>query len=180
MSSPPSSTSATLLTNLRRPDGLESRVAWQRFVQVYYPLLRTYVQRLRVPATNQEDVLQEVFVRVRGSIGNYQSALGGFRAWLRGIARMTYWELRRKRGKEWPAPPDQFDRRIAPGDPQDALDRTAIVARALRVMQNEFKPITWQAFWQFVCEGMSAAEVSARLGISVETTPLTLSPIVLQ
>jgi RNA polymerase sigma-70 factor (ECF subfamily) len=115
---------------------------------------------------NRDDVLQEVFVRVREAIGSYQSGRGRFRDWLRGVAHNTACEVQRKRGREWPALPEQHERPTDPDDPLDALIRAEIVGRALRVMQQDFEPTTWQAFQLFVCEGMTATEVGARLGIS--------------
>ena len=41
--------------------------------------------------------------------------------------------------------------------------RKHIVGQALRLMQAEFQPSTWQACWQNVVDGKSAVEVAAAL-----------------
>ena len=45
--------------------------------------------------------------------------------------------------------------------------RCWLAAYALKVMQAEFEPSSWRAFWSMVVEGHSAAEVAQQLGISV-------------
>ena len=35
------------------------------------------------------------------------------------------------------------------------------------VMQNDFQPATWKAFWEYVICGRPAAEVAAELGITI-------------
>jgi RNA polymerase sigma-70 factor (ECF subfamily) len=41
-----------------------------------------------------------------------------------------------------------------------------LVGAALRLMQAEFEPTTWQACWEHVVSGKSAAEVAAELGLT--------------
>jgi RNA polymerase sigma-70 factor (ECF subfamily) len=38
--------------------------------------------------------------------------------------------------------------------------------RALLLIQTDFEPTTWQAFWGIVVDGLTAAEVGTRMGIS--------------
>jgi RNA polymerase sigma-70 factor (ECF subfamily) len=44
--------------------------------------------------------------------------------------------------------------------------RSFLVNRALELMRSEFRDETWQACWQHVVEGRTAAEVGSALGIS--------------
>jgi RNA polymerase sigma-70 factor (ECF subfamily) len=43
--------------------------------------------------------------------------------------------------------------------------REHLAARALELMRTEFEPSVWQACWDHVVAGRSAAEIAARLGI---------------
>ena len=50
--------------------------------------------------------------------------------------------------------------------------RRYLVGRALEIMQAEFQPTTWQACWEHVVSGRSAADVAAELGITVNSVYL--------
>jgi RNA polymerase sigma-70 factor (ECF subfamily) len=45
--------------------------------------------------------------------------------------------------------------------------RRHVVGRALELIQADFQPTTWKAFWEFMVNGRSAAEVAAELGLAV-------------
>ena len=45
--------------------------------------------------------------------------------------------------------------------------REYLVRRALELMQREFQPATWKAFWECVTADRPAAEVAAELGLTV-------------
>ena len=49
----------------------------------------------------------------------------------------------------------------------EAEYRQYLTDRALQLMQAEFQPATWKAFWECVTGGRSAADVGAELGMSV-------------
>jgi RNA polymerase sigma-70 factor (ECF subfamily) len=57
-------------------------------------------------------------------------------------------------------------------DPADVLAeheyRGYLVRRALELMRAEFQPATWQAFWDSVTTDQSAAEIAAKLGLSLD------------
>jgi RNA polymerase sigma-70 factor (ECF subfamily) len=56
--------------------------------------------------------------------------------------------------------------------------RQYLVGRALRLMRSDFEPATWQACWQHVVEGKSAAAVAAALGISPRAVYVARSRVV--
>ena len=53
------------------------------------------------------------------------------------------------------------------GSPVGIRASPAALGRALVVMQTDFQPATWKAFWEYVVRGRPAAEVAAELGITV-------------
>ena len=44
-----------------------------------------------------------------------------------------------------------------------------VVGQALRIMQADFEPNTWRACWEMVVDGLPAARVAQKLGVSVGT-----------
>lgn len=78
-------TSTTLLGKLR---DLNDPVAWNRFVHLYRPMLLAYARGRGLRDADAEDVVQEVILAVVKAhpVGNFDSARGRFRDWLRGIA----------------------------------------------------------------------------------------------
>jgi RNA polymerase sigma-70 factor (ECF subfamily) len=50
---------------------------------------------------------------------------------------------------------------------EEAEYRRQLVGRALELLQGEFRPATWKAFWEHGVSNRSAAEVAAELGVRV-------------
>ncbi len=49
---------------------------------------------------------------------------------------------------------------------KEAEFQRQLAARAMQTIQAEFEDKTWQAFWQTAVDGLSAADVSRRIGLS--------------
>ncbi len=60
------STSMSLLKRLRQP---EERPAWERFVELYTPLLYQWAYRLGVPDPDAADLVQDVFLVLIAKLG---------------------------------------------------------------------------------------------------------------
>jgi len=159
------STPVSLLQRLRQP---EPGDAWERFVDLYGPLLLYWARRSGLSEEDAADVVQEVFTRLVRELPRFRYEPGKrFRGWLFTLTR-NYIRDHLRRRQTVPAG-DAVDQLAAP-DPVAAFAeeeyRQYLVRRALAVMQAEFEPATWQACWQFVVEGKSAAAVAAALGLS--------------
>ena len=172
-------TSASLLDQLRGPD---RSAAWPRFVRLYTPLLARWAGRLGVPPADQPDLLQDVFLLLLRALPSFSYDRGGsFRAWLHAVVVNRWKDLCRKRvpvpmapdGSGFPAP--------AVEDPTLAVDeaeyRAVLVARAARLIEADFAPATWRAFWAAAVEGRPAAEVAAELGITPNAVYLARSRV---
>ena len=48
------------------------------------------------------------------------------------------------------------------------VQREHLVHRAQQIMQADFEPATWQAFWKTVVEDQPAVEVAAELGLGID------------
>ena len=157
-----------LLDRLRR-DG--TRPDWERFVNLYGPLLEHWAQRLARPddvADLVQDVLLLVMQKLRSFAGEGDRS---FLAWLRTVL-LNRWRDLCRRAATRPSL-DNFATLEAVagddlGDTVAADDRKFLVRRALQIMQADFEPTTWRACWETVAIDRPAAEVAAELGVSVE------------
>jgi RNA polymerase sigma-70 factor (ECF subfamily) len=160
-------TSATLLDRLRQPGDTE---AWARFVHLYTPLLFHWARRAGLREDEAADLVQDVLTLLVQKLPEFAyDPARSFRGWLRAVT-LNQWRQRCRRavlpvekdscalaGVAAPAEDDPF---------WEAEYRQHLVGQALRLMQAEFQPTTWQACWQHVVDGKSAAEVASALGMT--------------
>lgn len=155
-------------------------VAWDRFVDLYTPLLLRWCQRLGLSDADAADFTQEVFVRLLEYLPRFRyDPNQSFRAWLKTVL-MNQWRKHARaaaRGPSAACDPDQ----VPDTDPGQFVDeaehREYLVRRALAVAQADFEPITWKACWEFVAHDRPAAEVAVELGISVNAVYLAKSRV---
>jgi RNA polymerase sigma factor (sigma-70 family) len=143
---------------------------WREFFDQYAPAVYR-VARLRGLATpDAEDVVQQVMLAVSQHIGGFQydRDRGKFRQWVRRIAENRIIDLHRKRRAtldagqfepvdEEPTPDEVWEREWRWQDVLYCLDE---VAKDLSLRRIE-------AFRLYVIEGLPAAEVAARLDMTV-------------
>ena len=78
------STSLSLLVRLRKPEDAD---AWQRFVDLYSPLLFAWVRRVGLDSDEAADLVQDVFVTLVQKMPAFEyDSRHSFRAWLKTIA----------------------------------------------------------------------------------------------
>jgi RNA polymerase sigma-70 factor (ECF subfamily) len=165
-----SSDSTTLVGRLK----LRDAQAWQRFSDLYGPLVYSWARRAGLQDSDAADVTQDVFRAVAEGVAQFRknSPSDTFRGWLWGIARHKILsEFRRRASK-----PDLADALLLqqlaahlPEQPADNLDEelAALARRAMALLRTDFQAVTWQAFEQTVLHSRAAADVAADLGISV-------------
>lgn len=156
------------------------RAAWDRFVELYTPLLVAWCRRLGLSDADVADYTQDVFVVLVEQLPRFRyDPNGSFRAWLKTVL-LNAWRKRARKGAREAGHLLDADA-VPQTDPGDLLaeaeHREALVRRALALMQTDFEPATWQACWQFVVEDRPAAEVAAALGISVNAVYLAKSRV---
>jgi RNA polymerase sigma-70 factor (ECF subfamily) len=163
---------------VRARDGVEE--AWNDLVDLYRPLILSWLRRHGVPGNDLDDLSQDILLTVLKHLPSFSHSgnRGAFRAWLRTIVchRTTdYWRSR---------DPDT----LAVGgsgvtealqqlqDPSSDLNRywdeehdRYVFRCLLDLVEQEFEPITVQAFRRMALDGASGAEVARELGVAVGT-----------
>src|SRR4051794_14019983 len=178
-------TSATLLQRLN--DRSDS-VAWQRLVDLYTPLINSWLRRQGVSAEDAEDLTQEVLGIVIREISQFQhnGRAGAFRTWLRTITincLRQSWRSRRARLQTTRLPDldsslDQLEDLAS--DLSRRWDREHdefVLHRLLDLIEPEFRPATWQAFRRQVIDGAPAEVVAAELGLTVNAVLIAKSRV---
>jgi RNA polymerase sigma-70 factor, ECF subfamily len=160
-------TSHTLLARLRQPG---EQAAWNRFVDLYTPLLYSWARRTGLQEDDAADLVQDVFTILLRKLPEFSyDSRRSFRAWLRTVT-MNHWRNDRRRLGRQPAGQNVALDELPGGEDPDLFWETDyrrhLVACALRVMQAEFEPTTWRACWETTVGDRPAAEVAAELGIS--------------
>jgi RNA polymerase sigma factor (sigma-70 family) len=161
-------TSGTLLERLRSPADL---AAWERFVLLYTPFLYRCGRKFGLKEQDTADVVQDVFsiLLLKLPQFHYQSS-GSFRGWLKTVLHNKCREHDRRKhevavgGSEGGLSSVASDESFS--SMWDTEYRQHVVMQALKVMQTEFEPATWQACWLYIVEDRPVAEVAAELGLS--------------
>jgi RNA polymerase sigma-70 factor (ECF subfamily) len=169
-------TSASLLEQLRSPTAAP---AWQRFVDLYTPLLYSWASRQGLGDADAADLVQEVLMVLVQKLPEFTyDRSKSFRGWLRTILINKAHNYQRR-------PPGQplKDGGANLPDP-NAMDELAeaeyrqyLVQRALQIMQADFQPATWKAFWEYVVCNRPAEEVARELGLSANAVYLAKSRV---
>jgi RNA polymerase sigma-70 factor (ECF subfamily) len=152
--------------------------AWDALSRLYRPLIRAYLRRQSVPDDDQDDLVQEILVRVMRGLPAFEHSghPGAFRAWLRTIAfneSCDYW--RSHAGRRSTQPDDPANMMLAQlEDPNDSLSRfweeehdRYVLRRLIDVIELEYEPATVIAFRRTALEGASGAEVANELAMTI-------------
>src|SRR5258708_5514607 len=92
-------TSPTLLQKLRDPSDV---AAWERFVELYLPLLMHWARKLPARGAEPADLVQDVFVKLTQELPKfpYEPAQGRFRGWLRTVCVNQWRDYQKKRANQ--------------------------------------------------------------------------------
>ncbi len=177
-------TSVSLLARLTdRP----SEADWLRLDELYRPLLRAWALRAGATDADADDLTQEVLTVVVRELAIFDRGRpGAFRSWLRAILAnrlRDFFRARRSRPVATGAS-DFLDRLDELASPDSALTKQwdrehdeHVAAKAMKRVQGEFAPATWQAFRRQVLDGAAPAEVAAELGLSQNAVLLAKSRV---
>lgn len=161
-------TPGSLLEQLR---GAGDPAAWTHFVRLYTPLLHHWARRrLGLADADAADLVQEVFAILVQKLPEFHyDPARRFRGWLWTI----FINKARDRRRLMPLAtlgPGELPEAAMPDPANEVAEREYrgyLVRRALTLIQEEFAPSSWQAFWACTATEESPADVAARLGMSL-------------
>jgi RNA polymerase sigma-70 factor (ECF subfamily) len=171
------STHFSLLVALKASEQRDA--AWQRFHGRYHDTIVQWCVRRGLQAADAEDVTQAVWARLLRALPEHDhDPSRPFRNWLKTVVANAVRDLFRARQRH------PGDRGLGGSDvgPLAALEAeegleelaSAIegqqdpdLAAAVARVQARVGETTWQAFWLLAVDGLPAAEVAGRLGVSV-------------
>jgi RNA polymerase sigma-70 factor (ECF subfamily) len=156
LTSDPGTTNPALLERLRQP---KERQSWHDFAKLYMPFLNELARRM-LPQ-HAEDLAQDVFLIFLQRAPTFiYDETKSFRGYLKKvlISRM----------KEYPKPlvPIVVEPPVPDIDDTEE-DLRELLKRALKNIQNDFKPTTWKCFWECHINGRTAKDVAQELGLTV-------------
>jgi len=169
-------TQPTLLVRIRNAGDQE---AWERFVDLYAPLVYGFLHKRGLQDADAADLTQDVMRQVAAAAHNleYDARRGSFRGWLFTVVqnRLTdHWrrEALRERGSGDTDAQQQLNEVPQPGGLDASAQWDADYERQLfqfaaNIVKQDFGEATWQAFWKTAVEGLAGKEVADELGITV-------------
>lgn len=172
-------TSITLLHRIRSADS----VAWNRFVDLYTPLIFRWARSRGLNVNDAADLTQDIFATLLQKLPDFRyDQAKSFRAWLKTITLNRCSDLFRKQKL---SSGGQASERV-----HDIADETSdieflteqeynqfVATRALQLMKNEFESTTWQACWQSITTDLTALQIAENLGITVNAVYLAKSRV---
>lgn len=165
------STSHSLLEQMiDQPDGL----AWQRWHDIYEPLIHGWLRKHQLIASDRDDVAQNVLTVVVRRLPEFShnGRVGAFRNWLKTITiycLRDYWKELRSHPHQAAAAgmlEEWADDQSAVSKSWDIEHDRHLVQKLLALLEPEFTPETWKAFNRIAIEGKPVADVAAELGLS--------------
>ncbi|MEM1068113.1 MAG: sigma-70 family RNA polymerase sigma factor [Planctomycetota bacterium] len=166
-------TSDSLLIQVRDPS---DREAWERFEQVYRPVIFRIARAKGLQHSDALDLVQQVLMSVSGAISRYEKRPDGvpFRHWLSRITRHAIVRALSRGPKDKASGgTDVMDllQEVPCSDPTiDALIETEyrreIYGKAVSVVRLEIAETTWLAFEMTVLQCKSVDQAATSLGIS--------------
>jgi RNA polymerase sigma-70 factor (ECF subfamily) len=158
-------TSMSLLKRLRSP----AHADWQRFADLYTPLLFFWARQQGMSQHDAEDLVQDVFAVLVDKMPEFEyDPSRSFRSWLRTVV-VNKWRDRQRRILRAPAMGELSENEMASEEDSawDELEyRRQIVGRAMELIEPEFEPTTWRAFWESAVRHRAPGDVASELGLT--------------
>jgi len=158
--------SATSLTLLNTIQGASDTGGWQRFCEIYYPLVCQWCQIALKGNEDFLDVAQDVFLEIHQKIRTFKRiGEGSFRLWLKTIIQTKISEYNKKK---FPSLISyiELDREVGVSFGRDWDERyvSEVFSKACKYISVEFEPNSWTAFVKTHFEGADPDLVAKELG----------------
>ncbi len=174
---PSASTSTSMQTSMLQRLMMHEHDSWQRFNALYGSIILSWCRSAGLQSEDAADVRQEVFQSVARKISLFrrENPNASFRGWLWTITHNKLCDFWR-RNQQIPHAPGgtsfQQHLQALPAEQSDSLapataeETGMLFRRALELIQTDFEPRTWQAFWRVAIEGESVKEVATLLAMT--------------
>ena len=167
-------TSLSLLNRLRHSPESET---WNRLVELYAPLIRTWLRKYDVQDSDADDLVQEVLLAVSKDLGKFDHGghPGAFRGWLKAILVNRLRKFWRARDRRPQARGDSdIDARLSQlDDPSSEMSLIwnrehdqYLLRQLLALAEPHFARNTWTAFCRVALDGAKPDVVAEEMGIS--------------
>ena len=162
---------STSVSLLRRLNSQQHEIAWERFVELYAPLIFHWGKGHGLTPTDAAELVQEVLTVLVAKLPEFQyDPKRRFRGWLRTVTVNKANDFHRRNAARPDSGHEETVLSVAVASNVDLFGeaeyRQFLVRRALELMQTDFQEQTWRACWLHVVDGRSAADVAKELGIS--------------
>jgi RNA polymerase sigma-70 factor (ECF subfamily) len=168
-------TSESLLFRLQHPPGGDvDQNAWEKFVQLYTPLMFHWARKVGLQQFDAADLVQDVLSIVFRRLPDFQyDADGSFRGWLRTVTLNKFREKTRKRVTEVVVASDSMLEQTASLTKAEStwdLDYgRMLLQQTMALMEPDFQPATWKALRAVMAEGLTVDQAGKATGVSVWT-----------
>jgi RNA polymerase sigma-70 factor (ECF subfamily) len=167
------STSTSLIERLRADP--TDQAAWNEFITLYTSIIRAWADGWRLQPADADDLVQTVISKLLIGISEYKAERPSrFRSWLRVVTRNAWLDLEARRRTQsgvdggdgtsfllnLEAKAD-FHRRL-----EESFD-TELLEIAMSRVKARIADSTWEAFRLSALEGLSGADVGARIGMPI-------------
>lgn len=166
----------TRLSLLKRLQNGQDETAWTEFHEIYRPVLTRMVVAAGLPASDQQDVVQEIWIAIYRGIEKYtpRSHAFAFRGWLAKIARNTAINyLTRKTNpqrieslRDAALLTDQNSTKYMLQEQWDREYQRQVLQWAAVRVASRVTAETFNAFWRTVVDGESVEKVALDLGMT--------------
>jgi RNA polymerase sigma-70 factor (ECF subfamily) len=164
-----------LCRSQRRTPDRQRAQAWGRFYRTYGPLIRHYAVACRVPATDCDDCIQQVWAELVQKLPGfcYDPFRGRFRSWLYTLVRSKATDLLRRRRRRARRLAGGSEKTLCgrDGDPATEYERQcqkAAVQGVLKQLQQRVSTCSYRVLYLRWIEERTVREVAAVLGLTPE------------
>ena len=178
-------TSISLLDRAREDAGSDS---WEQLVAIYSPLLRRWVGRFEIQASDADDLVQEVLIAIAREIPGFKHSgrTGAFRSWIRTMLvhrLQNHWRSKKYRPsvKGGASVLDQLceldDASSGVSQMWDSEHDRHVLSKLLTLLRPRFQEHTWQAFERQMLDGKSPDVVAKELDMPIHSVYVAKSRV---
>lgn len=164
----------TRQTLLQRARNVDDDQAWEEFVAYYKNFIIMVMHKMNLPVSQQEDLAQEILLKLWRNLKNYSSEKAGFRTWLSGVIRNSVLKFYEANGRRQ-AREDKGGLIILDNTSQADLDvliyeewRSYLTGMALDNIKKIFSGKAFEAL-EMTLEEVSVDEICRKLDLKKES-----------